>query len=186
MTTILGLAGSLRRASYNAGLLRAVQAIAPQGVTLEIGQIRDVPLYDADAEAAGGIPPAVAALTDQLARADGLLLVSPEYNSGIPGVMKNVLDWMSRGPGQALFQGKPVAVIGASPGHFGTTHAQSHWLPVLRSLNTRPWFEGRLAVSKAGGLFDDEGNLTDPETRGKLSGFVAGFAASLTPKPAAP
>lgn len=180
MTTILGLAGSLRRASFNAGLLRAAAEGTPPGVTLQIGDIRDVPLYDGDLETAGGIPPAVAALTGQLAAADGLLLVSPEYNNGIPGVMKNVIDWMSRGPGLLLFKGKPVAVIGASPGAFGTAHAQSHWLPVLRTLNTRPWFEGRLMVSRAGGLFDEQGNLTDPATRDKLDAFVRGFAESLS------
>ncbi|MBM3603760.1 MAG: NAD(P)H-dependent oxidoreductase [Alphaproteobacteria bacterium] len=179
MTTILGLSGSLRRASFNGGLLRAAQQVAPPGVTIGIGDIRQVPLYDGDLEAAEGIPPAVRALTDQLAAADGLLLVTPEYNNGIPGVLKNAIDWMSRGEGLRLFKGKPVAVIGASPGAFGTAHAQSHWLPVLRMLNTRPWFEGRLMVSRAGELFDAQGDLTDDKTRQRLAEFVAGFAASL-------
>ena len=178
MTTILGLSGSLRQASFNAGLLRAARDGA-QGVSLTIGDIRQVPLYDGDAEAAHGLPPAVATLQDQLADADGLLLVTPEYNNGIPGVFKNVIDWMSRGDGMALFKGKPVAVIGASPGGFGTTLAQAHWLPVLRTLQMRPWFEGRLMVAGAGKLFDDQGNLTDDKTRQRLDDFVAGFAASL-------
>ncbi|MFN3278262.1 MAG: NADPH-dependent FMN reductase [Paracoccus hibiscisoli] len=180
MTVILGLSGSLRRASLNTGLLRAAAEVAPDGVTVEIGDIRDVPLYDGDLEAAEGIPAAVTALTDRLAAADGLLLVSPEYNNGVPGVLKNAIDWMSRGPGMAAFKGKPVAVIGASPGNFGTAHAQSHWLPVLRMLSTRPWWEGRLMVSRAGDLFDDQGTLTDDKTRDRLADFIAGFAGSLT------
>lgn len=179
MTTILGLSGSLRRASYNAGLLRAAADLAPEGVKITGGSIRDVPLYDADLEAEKGLPAAVQTLQDQLAAADGLLLVTPEYNNGIPGVFKNAIDWMSRGPGLELFVGKPVAVLGASPGGFGTVLAQDHWLPVLRTLRTRPWFEGRLMVSRAKSLFDEAGDLADAETRKRLTDFVAGFAASI-------
>lgn len=179
MTTILGLSGSLRRASFNAGLLRAARDVAPDGVTIQIGDIASVPLYNGDTEAADGTPAAVALLNQQMAAADGLLLVTPEYNNGIPGVFKNVIDWMSRGDGLAQFKGKPVALIGASPGGFGTTQAQTHWLPVLRTLNTRPWWQGRLMVSRAGGLFDADGNLTDDKTRQQLADYIAGFAASL-------
>lgn len=177
--TILGLSGSLRKGSFNAGLLRAAADVAPEGTTIQIGSIADVPLYNADDEAADGLPPAVQTLQAQLQAADGLLLVTPEYNNGIPGVFKNAIDWMSRGPGLAMFVGKPVAVIGASPGGFGTTLAQNHWLPVLRTLKTRPWFEGRLLVSRAGGLFDRDGKLTDAATEKQLAEFIAGFAASL-------
>lgn len=179
MATILGLSGSLRQASYNSGLLRAAAELAPEGVTVEVGDIRQVSLYDGDLEAAHGLPPAVLALQASLRDADGLLLVTPEYNNGVPGVFKNAIDWMSHGPGLDLFKGKPVAVIGASPGGFGTVLGQTHWLPVLRTLRTRPWFEGRLQVSRAGTLFDGDGNLTDPKTREIVVAFVAGFAASL-------
>lgn len=179
MTTILGLSGSLRRASINAGLLRTARDVAPDGVNIIVGDISQVPLYNGDHEAARGTPPAIAVLNAQLAGADGLLLVTPEYNNGIPGVFKNAIDWMSRGEGLALFAGKPVAVIGASPGGFGTTQAQTHWLPVLRTLKTRPWWDGRLMVSRAGGLFDADGNLTDDKIRAQLADFIAGFAASL-------
>lgn len=182
MTTILGLSGSLRRASLNSGLLRAARDVAPEGTRIVIGDISGVPLYDGDDEAANGTPPAVAALNRQLAQADGLLLVTPEYNNGIPGVFKNAIDWMSRGEGLRLFMGKPVAVMGASPGGFGTTEAQTHWWPVLRTLKTRPWWDGRLMVSRAGGLFDAQGNLTDDKTRQQLAEFIAGFVASLTPE----
>lgn len=177
MTRILGISGSLRRGSFNTGLLRAAQELSPEGVTLEARTIRDVPLYDGDLEAADGLPAAVTALQADLRAADGLLLVTPEYNNGIPGAFKNTIDWMSRGDGLALFKGKPVAVIGASPGGFGTILAQNHWLPVLRTLGMRPWFGGRLMVSRAGGLFDDQGRLTDAGTRTRLADFLQGFAA---------
>ncbi|MBE2276175.1 MAG: NAD(P)H-dependent oxidoreductase [Rhodobacteraceae bacterium] len=179
MTTILGLSGSLRRASFNAGLLRAAAEVAPPGVTVTIGSIREVPLYDADLEAEKGLPPAVAELQAQLAQATGLLLVTPEYNNGIPGVFKNAIDWMSRGPGLALFVGKPVALLGASPGGFGTILAQAHWLPVLRTLRAELWTGGRMQVSRARTVFDEHGTLTEDTTRQQLAEFLHGFAARL-------
>lgn len=180
MSKILGLSGSLRRASYNSGLLRATAEVAPEGVTVQIGSIHHVPLFDADLEAESGLPIAVRILQDQLAAADALLLVTPEYNNGVPGVFKNTIDWMSRGAGLDMFVGKPVAVIGASPGGFGTILAQNHWLPVLRTLRTKPWLDGRMMVARSGTLFDDAGNLTDAKTREKLGDFIAGFARSLS------
>ncbi|MBN8629277.1 MAG: NAD(P)H-dependent oxidoreductase [Rhodobacterales bacterium] len=179
MTRILGLSGSLRATSLNAGLLRAAAEVVPEGVTIEIGSIRDVPLYDGDLETAEGIPAAVQRLQAQLKVADGLLLVTPEYNNSIPGVFKNTIDWMSRGGGMQLFAGKPVAVIGASPGGFGTLLSQNAWLGVLRFLKARQWLEGRLIVPQAGNHFDAEGNLTDDKIRATLREFVAGFAESI-------
>lgn len=177
MTRILGISGSLRRASFNTGLLRAAAEAAPPGVTFDARTLHGVPLYDGDVEAAEGVPEAVAALKDALKAADGLLMVTPEYNNGVPGVFKNALDWMSRPPGEGeLFKGKPVALMGASPGNFGTTLSQAHWLPVLRTLGTRPWFEGRLLVARARNLFDEDGNLTDEATRKRVAEFVEGFA----------
>ncbi len=179
MKTILGLSGSLRRASFNAGLLRAAAELASDGTRIEIGTIRDVPLYNGDVEEKDGTPTAVKTLLSQLGAADALLLVTPEYNNGIPGVFKNAIDWMSRGEGLAMFAGKPVALIGVSPGGFGTILAQNHWLPILRTLKTRPWLEGRLMVSRARGLFDEDGNLTDEATREALGKFVRDFSQSL-------
>ena len=179
MTTILGLSGSLRRASFNSGLLRAAAELVPDGAALTVGSIRGVPLYDADLEEESGLPPAVLTLQDQLANADGLLMVTPEYNNGVPGVFKNAIDWMSRGPGLKLFVGKPVAVIGASPGGFGTILSQAHWLPILRTLRMRPWLDGRLMVSRSEDLFDAEGNLTDEKIRARLGKFIADFAGSI-------
>jgi len=177
--TILGLCGSLRRASFNAGLLRAAAALKLEGATIEVGSIRDVPLYDGDLEQASGLPPSVKTLQAQLQAADGVLLVTPEYNNGVPGVFKNAIDWMSRGPGLAMWVGKPVAVVGASPGGFGTIMAQNHWLPVLRTLKADFWAGGRLMVSRAGDLFDADGNLTDPATRDRLAEYLGGFAKAI-------
>ncbi|RJF91038.1 NADPH-dependent FMN reductase [Sphingomonas cavernae] len=176
MTRIVGISGSLRKASYNAGLLRAAEALMPEGATLEIASIADVPLYDADVEA-DGIPQAVTALKQAMIGADGLLLATPEYNNGIPGVFKNAIDWASRPAADIgkVFGGRPVAVLGASPGGFGTILAQNDWLPVLRTLGTRPWYGGRLLVSRAGQAFDAEGNLIDEAMRERLREFVAGF-----------
>lgn len=179
MPTILGLSGSLRKASFNAGLLRAARDLAPEGCVIEIGDIHQVPLYNADDEAADGLPAPVTRLQDQLAGCDGLLMVTPEYNNGIPGVFKNVIDWMSRGPGLAAFVGKPVMLIGASPGGFGTILAQNGWLPILRTLKAELWSEGRMMVSRASGLFDANGNLTDDPTRETLAKVIAEYSAHL-------
>jgi NAD(P)H-dependent FMN reductase len=136
MTKIVGIAGSLRAASFNAALLRTAAGLMPSGASLEIASIKGIPLYDGDVEANEGIPQVVAALKEQIAAADGLLLVTPEYNNAMPGVFKNAIDWLSRPPSDIprIFGNRPTAVIGASPGGFGTILAQNAWLPVLRTL----------------------------------------------------
>jgi chromate reductase, NAD(P)H dehydrogenase (quinone) len=132
-------------------------------------------------EAAEGIPAPVAALKDQIAAADGLLLATPEYNNSLPGVLKNAVDWLSRPTADIgrVFVGRPVAVIGASPGGFGTILSQNAWLPVLRTLGTAPWFGGRLLVSRAQGVFDEAGALADNAIEGQLRKFMEGFVAFL-------
>lgn len=177
MTTIIGLAGSLRAGSFNGALLRAARDMAPEGVTVEIATIRDIPLYDGDLEATSGVPKVVADLKDRIAAAGGLLLVTPEYNNSMPGVFKNAIDWLSR-PGadiKRVFGNRPVAVMGATTGRGGTILAQASWLPVLRTLGTRPWFGGRLMVSGANRVFDAQGQLVDDEIRTQLRTFMAGF-----------
>jgi len=177
MTTLLGISGSLRKGSFNTALLRAAGEMLPAVTTLEVRTLHGVPLYDADLEAATGVPSAVAALKEAFGKADGILLSTPEYNSGIPGVFKNGIDWLSRPPADVarLFAGKPIAVIGASPGGFGTILSQNAWLPVLRTLGTRPWFGAKLMVSRAGSVFDDAGSLKDSAIRRQLQEFIAGF-----------
>lgn len=179
MTSILGISGSLRKASLNDALLRAAVELMPDGATLDANGIHGVPLYNGDDETAEGLPPAVVELKRRLRAADGLLLVTPEYNNSIPGVFKNAIDWMSRPPKEIPehFGGKPVAVLGASAGGFGTVLAQDAWLAVLRTLGTRPWFGAKLMVPRMQTLVDDQGRLSDQATRDKLKDFLAGFVA---------
>jgi chromate reductase len=177
MATIIGIAGSLRAASLNASLLRAAVGLMPQGHELKIASIKGIPLYDGDVEANEGVPQTVQSLKDQIAAANGLLLVTPEYNNGIPGVFKNAIDWLSRPPADIprVFGNRPVAIIGASPGGFGTILAQQAWLPVLRTLGTRAWFGGRLQVSRAGSVFNDAGEMVDDKIKAQLQQFMQGF-----------
>jgi len=179
MATIIGISGSLRQKSLNAALLRAAASLAPAGTTIEIESIRGIPLYDGDLEAASGIPPAAAALKDRIAAADGLLLVTPEYNNSIPGVFKNAIDWLSRPADDIarVFGGKPVGMMGASPGRFGTLSSQSAWLPVLRALGAQPWFGQTLYLGGAHKLFDASGALTDEESQKRIQSYVNGLAA---------
>lgn len=181
MTTILGLSGSLRAASFNSALLRAAVEEMPAGAKLESGTIRGIPLYDGDLEEAEGLPDAVVKLKERVVATDGLLLVTPEYNNSIPGVFKNAIDWLSRPSADIskVFGGRPVAVMGASPGGFGTLLAQTAWLPVLKTLGTDAWFGARLQVSRAGDVFDESGALTDERVRAQLRKFLEGFCAHV-------
>jgi len=178
MTKILGISGSLRKGSFNTALLRAAQALKPADVDFEIATLHDIPLYDGDLEAHEGLPQGVAALKERFVAADGVLLATPEYNNGIPGVFKNAIDWLSRPADDIprVFGDRPIAVIGASPGGFGTILAQAAWLPVLRTLRARHWLGGRLMVSRAGKVVDEKGEIADEEVRKQLAEFVAGFA----------
>jgi len=181
MPTIVGLAGSLRKGSFNDALLRAAIERAPSGTTVEHASIRGIPLYDGDVEEASGIPQIVQDLKDRIAKSDGLLLVTPEYNHSIPGVFKNAIDWLSR-PGSDIarvFGGRPVALMGATPGGAGTILAQAAWLPVLRTLQTRPWFGGRLIVSGAAKVFDPGGKLIDEKIGKQVQDFMAGFVSFI-------
>lgn len=181
MPTIVGIAGSLRKGSYNASLLRAAAELAPATVRFEIASIRGIPLYDGDVEAESGIPDAVKELKDKLAGADGFFLATPEYNSSVPGVLKNAIDWLSRPAADIprVFGGLPVAILGASPGRFGTLLSQTAWLPILRALEMRIWNGPRLAVGGASKVFDESGKLVDDGIRKHLGGFVEGFCAHV-------
>ncbi|MEP7313864.1 MAG: NADPH-dependent FMN reductase [Pseudomonadota bacterium] len=177
---IVGLSGSLRRGSLNTQLLRAAALLMPDAVTFEIADISGVPLYNGDVEAGHGIPPAVASLKDLVAGSDGLLIATPEYNQSIPGVLKNAIDWMTRPADDMarVFLKKPVAVIGASPGPFGTARSQTVLLPVLRALRVRAFFDAPpFYLSAAHKAFDAQDQLVDATQRDRLTDFLREFVA---------
>ena len=181
MARIVGISGSLRRGSYNAALLRAAVELAPAGMSIEVAYIRGIPLYDGDVEASDGVPPQVRQLKDQIAGADGLLLVTPEYNNSIPGVFKNAIDWLTRPPADIprVFKGRPVAITGTSPGRFGTLLSQTAWLPIVRTLGMRPFYGSNLYVAEAAKVFDAEGQLVNTDVRALLGKFLEGYAQFL-------
>jgi NAD(P)H-dependent FMN reductase len=161
-------------------LLRALASAAPAGATIEIASIREIPLYDGDVEAKG-VPPAVEALKSRIAAADGLLLVTPEYNNSVPGVLKNAIDWASRPAVDIprIFGGRPVAIAGATPGPGATALAQVAWLPVIRTLGMLPWFGGRLMIPSAGKVFDSSGAIVDEPTRQRVRNFIEGYSTFI-------
>lgn len=181
MVKLVGISGSLRKGSFNTALLRTAAEQLPDGVSLDIRTLHGVPLYNADDEAATGIPDAVVALKQAVLAADGVILSTPEYNNGIPGVFKNAIDWLSRPPADIapIFGGRPFAMIGASPGGFGTILSQDAWLPVLHTLGVDLWQGGRLMVSRVSTMVGPDLTITDEPTRERLAGFVEGFAAFI-------
>ena len=181
MIKLLGISGSLRAQSYNTALLRAAQALTDNGFALDAATLHGIPLYDADLELREGLPVTVVELKERIVASDGVLLVTPEYNNGIPGVFKNAIDWLSRPATDIarVFGDRPFAVIGASPGGFGTILAQNGWLPVLKTLGTQQWSGGRLQVSRAGKVFDEQGQLQDEAVRKQLGDFLRGFAEHI-------
>jgi NAD(P)H-dependent FMN reductase len=182
MIRLLGISGSLRAQSYNTALLRAAQSFTGDGFTLDAATLHGIPLYDGDVEQSDGLPPAVIELKERIVASDGVLLVTPEYNNGIPGVFKNAIDWLSRPSSDIarVFGDRPLAVIGASPGGFGTILAQNGWLPVLKTLGTQQWSGARLQVSRAGKVFDEHGELLDETVRKQLRDFLQGFADHIS------
>jgi NAD(P)H-dependent FMN reductase len=178
MVTIVGISGSLRKHSFNAGLLRAAAEAVPEGCSLSIKSIEGIPLYNAEVEETEGIPPVVSELKDQIAAADGLLMATPENNNSIPGVFKNALDWISRPPEdrRRVFGNLPIGLMGATPGTFGTAFSQYAWLPVLRVLGSQVWSGKLMWVSGAMKKFDQDGNLVDDGVMKQLTKYMSGFA----------
>lgn len=171
---IVGFAGSLRRASYNRSLLRAAQELAPERLRIEIHDIAGVPLYNEDIETEG-VPQAVADLRSAIAAADGLLIAVPEYNHGVPGVLKNTIDWLSRPPRKSVLGGKPAALMGASPGTTGTVRGQSQLRLSFVFTNTPAMLQPEVLVGRAHERFDEEGRLTDEKVRSYLKMFLEHF-----------
>jgi chromate reductase len=179
MRTILALPGSLRRQSYNRKLLRAAAELAPPSIRVALfEELAAVPLFDEDREqSAGGNPPGVAELRQAVVGADGLLIATPEYNWAPPGVLKNALDWLSRpGPVEVLV-GKPVAVLGASSGRWGTRLAQAGLRQVLAATEALVLPAPALFVAEAGRVFDETGRLRDPGVQKQLAALLEAFAS---------
>jgi chromate reductase len=165
---VLGIAGSLRAGSYNRGLLRAAQELLPEGVELEQLDVRGLPFYDGDLEAAGD-PEPVVALKDAIRSADALLIATPEYNRGVPGVLKNAVDWASRPPLASPLAGKPVAIMGASTGRGGTARAQEQLRSALEFSRAAVVERPEVFVPEAYLRFDENGELVDEGVREELA-----------------
>jgi chromate reductase len=182
---VLGICGSLRRASHNLGLLRAARDLAPHGLRVEIAMIGDLPLYNADVEAKGW-PEPVVALRRRAHDAHAILFACPEYNHGVPGPLKNAYDWLSRAEGadgrpkrpgpRTPFDGKPCAVFGASPGQSGTIRAQQQLRLSLQGNAALTMPVPELFIPHAGQVCDADGNLTDPALRQRVGAFMQAFA----------
>jgi chromate reductase len=173
---VLAISGSLRSGSYNSLLLEAAQEQLPAGVEVEVwGGLREVPPYDQDDDVEPA-PPAVAALRAAVASADAVLIATPEYNSSIPGALKNALDWASRPLATNVFRNKPVAAIGSSAGMFGAVWAQAELRKVLSAMGARV-ADVELAVGRASEKFDAEGVLVDEDIRRPLRDAVLTLVA---------
>jgi chromate reductase, NAD(P)H dehydrogenase (quinone) len=170
---VLGISGSLRKASYNTAALRAAKELAPSGVTLETFDIAPIPLYNEDVRAQG-FPPAVEDFRARITAADALLIVTPEYNYSIPGVLKNAIDWASRPPEQP-FNGKPIAIMGASIGALGTARAQYHLRQSFVFMNGLVLNQPEVMIGAAGTRFDADGKLTDEKSRELIVALLAGL-----------
>jgi chromate reductase, NAD(P)H dehydrogenase (quinone) len=181
---VLGISGSLRRDSYNSGLLRAAAELLPSGVELEVFDgLKAIPPYDADDDVDGG-PESVASLRDAIADADAVLIATPEYNASVPGVLKNALDWASRPHAINPLRGKPAAVVGASTGMFGAVWAQSDARKILSTIGARV-VDRELPVPEADERFDADGTLRDPEIEVQLAELLTELAAAVEAREAA-
>ena len=177
--TFLGIAGSLRRASYNKGLIRAAVDLAPAGVQVIPYDLADIPLYNADVEADGD-PAPVAQFKRAIADADGLLIATPEYNHCVPGVLKNAIDWASRPARSSVLSGKPVAIMGASTSQGGTARAQAHLRDGLAYTNGFVLPLPEVLVTRAAERFDGDNELVDHETREAIRDLLKSFASWTT------
>lgn len=179
---ILGIAGSLREGSYNRALLRAARELLPEGVELAEHDVRGLPLYDGDIEAAGD-PAPVVSLKEAIRAADGLLIATPEYNRGAPGGLKNAIDWASRPALASPLAGKSIALMGASTGRGGTARAQQQLREALECSRAVVLDEPRVLVPEAFMRFDEHGELRDENVRAELAALLdtlVGVAGGVT------
>jgi chromate reductase len=172
---ILGISGSLRKNSYNTAALRAASELLPEGVTMEIFDLSSIPIYNDDVREQG-YPAAVQTFRDKIAAADAVLIATPEYNYSVPGMLKNAIDWASRPPAQP-FDGKPVGIMGASPGVLGTARAQYHLRQSFVFMNGMVLNRPEVMIGGAATKFDGSGKLTDATTRDFLQKFLVALAA---------
>jgi len=173
---ILGIAGSVRKASFNKSALRAAQKLVPEGTSIEIFDIDGLPGFNQDEEKN---PPAkVTELKAKIRAADAILFVTPEYNYSIPGVLKNAIDWASRPYGDSAWNGKPVAVMGASVGVIGTARAQYHLRQVFVFLDMHAVNQPEVMIN-ASKSFDEQGNLTDPQTKDLIGKLLANLVKKV-------
>lgn len=169
--TILGIAGSLRRASMNRGLLRAAQEMKPDGVDIEVFELHRIPLYNDD-ENQENPPEVVVTLKEKIRAADALLIASPEYNHSLSGVLKNTIDWASRPPPQSPLRHKPVAIMGVAAGPSGTIRSQLALRVVLGSVESYAMLKPELLIPHGASKFDMDGNLVDQELRERVRHVV--------------
>ncbi len=172
---VLAIAGSLREQSFNRGLIRAAQALAPAGMEIIAADISDIPLYNGDDDG-DNRPAPVTALAEQVKAADALLFATPEYNYSIPGVLKNAIDWLSRVPG-GIFAGKPAAIMGASMGGMGSSRSQYHLRQILVGLDAYLLKKPEVFVSSAHEKCDEQGNLTDDKTQSLIADQLVALQA---------
>ncbi len=172
---ILGIAGSLRRDSYNRAALRAAATLAPDDATLEIFELDGIPVFNQDEDR--NPPATVVELKRRIRESDAILFVTPEYNYSVPGVLKNAIDWASRTYGDNAWNGKPAAIMGASPGSLGTARAQYHLRQIMVFLNMFPINQPEVMIGNASKRFDEAGTLTDETTKGFIRQLLANLVA---------
>lgn len=172
---VLGISGSLRQGSYNTAALRAAAELAPAGMTIEIASLDKLPLYDADVERAEGLPPPVQELHDRIRASDALLIATPEYNFSISGVLKNAIDWASRGGADAPINGKPAAILGAG-GRSGTLRAQLHLRQILAHNDLRVVQKPEVLIDGAWSKFDESGRLNHDRHRDQIRRLLEALA----------
>jgi chromate reductase, NAD(P)H dehydrogenase (quinone) len=175
---VVGISGSLRRASLNSALLLAACELAPPGLIIEVHELGRIPLFNLDLET-DGAPVGVEELRGAVRRADGLLLVTPEYNHGVPGVLKNAIDWLSQPLRQSALDGKPTALMGASTGLSGTARSQSQLRQAFVLTNSPVMQQPEVLVGRAHDKFDAAGQLTDQLTREFVAEFLKRLAQWL-------